>query len=48
MTAAAGRYPLPGVRAATTAPQERFIETAREVLEADDRVLAAYSSVASP
>ena len=42
MTAMAGRYPLPGVRAATTAPQERFIETAREVLEADDRVLAAY------
>jgi hypothetical protein len=42
MSLTPGRYPLTGARAATTAPQEAFIARAREVLEADDRVLAAY------
>lgn len=42
MSLTPGRYPLTGVRTATTAPQEAFIARAREVLEADDRVLAAY------
>ncbi len=37
-----GRYPLTGVRQATTGPQEAFIAKATEVLSADDRVLAAY------
>lgn len=37
-----GRYPLTGVRQATTGPQETFIAKATEVLSADDRVLAAY------
>ena len=36
------RYSLAGVRRATTAPQEAFIAKAREVLAADDRILAAY------
>jgi hypothetical protein len=36
------RYELPGVRTATTAPHEAFIAKAREVLAADERVLAAY------
>lgn len=36
------RYSLAGVRAATTAPHEAFIAKAKEVLSADDRVLAAY------
>lgn len=36
------RYPLPGALAATTAPQEAFVQRAVEVLGADDRVLAAY------
>ncbi len=40
--ASASRYSLTGVRQATTAPQEAFIATAREVLDDDDRVLAAY------
>ena len=40
--ASATRYSLAGVREATTAPQEAFIARAREVLEADERVLAAY------
>jgi len=35
-------YSLAGVAQATTAPQEAFIAKAREVLAADDRVLAAY------
>lgn len=37
-----GRYPLPGIRAATTGPQEAFIRRATEVLAEDDRVVAAY------
>jgi len=36
------RYPLGGVRAPTMAAQESSIERAKEVLAADDRVLAAY------
>jgi hypothetical protein len=36
------RYQLPGLREATTAPHEAFIAKAREVLSADERVLAAY------
>lgn len=36
------RHSLAGVRAATVAPQEAFIATARKVLEADNRVMAAY------
>ncbi len=36
------RYSLAGVRQATTAPHEAFIARAREVLAANDRVLAAY------
>ncbi len=36
------RYPLGGVKAATMAAQGSFIERAKEVLAADDRVLAAY------
>ncbi|HXQ19914.1 MAG TPA: nucleotidyltransferase domain-containing protein [Acidimicrobiales bacterium] len=36
------RFPLTGVRSATTAPQEAFIERAREALSSDERVLAAY------
>ncbi len=42
MSSTSNRYSLAGVRAATTAPQEAFITKAREVLEADSRVLAAY------
>ncbi len=42
MSLTSNRYSLAGVRAATTAPQEAFIAKAREVLEADGRVLAAY------
>ena len=42
MSPALSRYSLAGVRAATDAPQQAFIATAREVLEDDDRVLAAY------
>ena len=42
MTVASSRYSLAGVKTATTAPHEAFVERAREVLEADDRVLAAY------
>ena len=42
MSLTSSRYSFAGVRAATTAPQEAFIASAREVLEADDRVLAAY------
>jgi len=37
-----GRYPLAGVRQATTEPHEAFIAKARKVLAGDDRVLAAY------
>jgi Nucleotidyltransferase domain len=36
------RYPLGGIKAATTVVQERFIQRAKEVLAADERVLAAY------
>lgn len=36
------RFSLDGVKAATTAAQEGFIQRAREVLAADERVLAAY------
>jgi predicted nucleotidyltransferase len=36
------RYPLSGVKAATTVAQEAFIQHAREVLAVDERVLAAY------
>ncbi len=36
------RYPLTGVKAASTLAQERFIQRAKEVLAADERVLAAY------
>lgn len=36
------RYPLTGIRAATTAPQRGLLKRAVEVLCADDRVLAAW------
>jgi predicted nucleotidyltransferase len=36
------RYPLPGVRAATTAPHEALVSRARDVLRADDRFVAAW------
>jgi predicted nucleotidyltransferase len=36
------RYSLDGVKAATTAAHEAFIKRAKEVLAADERVLAAY------
>jgi len=36
------RYPLTGVREATTAPQHRFIAHATDVLAADERILAVY------
>jgi predicted nucleotidyltransferase len=36
------RYALSGVKAATTVAQEGFIQRAKEVLAADERVLAAY------
>ncbi len=36
------RYPLSGVKAATTVAQEAFIQHAKAVLAGDDRVLAAY------
>jgi predicted nucleotidyltransferase len=36
------RYPLGGVKTATMAAQEAFIKRAKEVLRADQRVLAAY------
>ena len=42
MTPNSSRYSLAGVRAATTVPHEAFIARAREVLQADQRVLAAY------
>lgn len=42
MSPSSSHYSLAGVRAATLAPQQAFIATAREVLEADDRVVAAY------
>ena len=48
MSPSSSRYSLSGVRAATVAPQEAFIATARKVLEADDRVLAAYLVGVSP
>ena len=35
-------YPLTGVRAATTAPQEALLELARAILHADERFLAAW------
>ncbi len=42
MSPRSSRYSLDGVRAATTAPQQAFINRAREVLSADERVVAAY------
>ena len=36
------RYPLAGIKAATMAAQENFIQRAKDLLAADDRVLAAY------
>ena len=36
------RYPLTGVREATTAPQHRFIAHATDVLAADQQILAVY------
>lgn len=36
------RYPLTGIRRATTAPQERLIARATEVFATDPRILAAY------
>ena len=42
MSLGSSRYSFAGVRAATTAPHEAFIAAARQVLAADDRVLAAY------
>ncbi len=36
------RYSLKGIKAATTLAQEGFIQRAKEVLGADERVLAAY------
>jgi hypothetical protein len=41
-TALVSRYPLTGVRAATTEPQKRLMTRATEVLSADERVVAAY------
>ena len=40
--AQASRFPLTGIRSATTAPQEGLIDRARAVLSSDERVLAAY------
>ncbi|MDP9387104.1 MAG: hypothetical protein M3Q48_04065 [Actinomycetota bacterium] len=42
MSPSSSRYSLAGVQAATTARHQAFIARASEVLEADDRVLAAY------
>jgi hypothetical protein len=42
MSPSSTRYTLAGARAATVAPQQAFIATARTVLEADDRIMAAY------
>lgn len=42
MNDTSGRYSLEGARSATTDPQRAFIARATEVLQADDRVLAAY------
>jgi hypothetical protein len=36
------RYPLVGIKTATMAAQQSFIQRAKEVLAIDDRVLAAY------
>jgi hypothetical protein len=36
------RYPLTGVREATTAPRHQFIAHATEVLAADERIVAVY------
>lgn len=42
MSAVSSRYSLAGIKSATTARHEAFIERTTEVLKADERVLAAY------